>query len=143
MSRLDIKGAWQHIDSVEVDGSDVIFHLQSEDAPSLSILGQTMIVPEHIWKDVQDPGTWRNEDPVGTGPFVLGNYNDQQYSMDRNPDYWQADRIEIEHIILPATNSQLDTVTRGYDWAYAFISDVEGTWARPARTTPGGSRRAA
>lgn len=125
---LDIKGAWQHLDSVEVDGGDVVFHLNSEDAPSLSILGQTMIVPEHLWADVEDPGTWRNEKPVGTGPFTLGNYNDQQYSMDRNPDYWQADSIEIEHIILPATNSQLDTVTRGYDWAYAFISDVEGTW---------------
>lgn len=140
---LDIKGAWQHLSSVEVDGTDVVFHLKSEDAPSLSIIGQTMIVPEHLWSDVEDPGTWRNEDPVGTGPFVLGNYNDQQYSMDKNPDYWQADSIEIEHILLPATNSQLDTVTRGYDWAYSFISDVEGTWgaASPDNTwwfPPGG-----
>ncbi|WP_259461162.1 MULTISPECIES: ABC transporter substrate-binding protein [unclassified Microbacterium] len=125
---LDIKGAWQHIDTLEVEGNDIVFHLQSDDAPSLPILGQTMIVPEHIWADVEDAGTWRNENPVGTGPFVLGNYNDQQYSMDKNPDYWQADSIEIEHIILPATNSQLDTVSRGYDWAYSFISDVEGTW---------------
>lgn len=140
---LDIKGAWQHLDSVETEGDDVILHLKTEDAPSLSILGQTMIVPEHLWADVKDPGTYRNEKPVGTGPFVLGNYNDQQYSMDKNPDYWQADSIEIEHIILPATNSQLDTVTRGYDWAYSFISDVEGTWgaASPHNTwwfPPGG-----
>ncbi|MEV4775440.1 ABC transporter substrate-binding protein [Microbacterium sp. LWH12-1.2] len=125
---LDIKGAWQHLDGVDVKGGDVVFRLKGEDAPSLSILGQTMIVPEHIWSDVADPGTWRNEEPVGTGPFVLGNYNDQQYSMDKNPEYWQADSIEIEHVVLPATNSQLDTVTRGYDWAYSFISDVEGTW---------------
>jgi peptide/nickel transport system substrate-binding protein len=125
---LDIKGAWQHLESVETEGDDVVLHLKSEDAPSLAVLGQTMIVPEHIWTDVDDPGTWRNEEPVGTGPFVLGNYNDQQYSMDRNPDYWQADSVEIQHIVLPATNSQLDTVSRGYDWAYAFISDVEGTW---------------
>lgn len=125
---LDIKGAWQHLEGVDVKGGDVVFRLKGEDAPSLSILGQTMIVPEHIWSDVADPGTWRNEEPVGTGPFVLGNYNDQQYSMDKNPEYWQADSIEIEHVVLPATNSQLDTVTRGYDWAYSFISDVEGTW---------------
>ncbi|MFF7293394.1 ABC transporter substrate-binding protein [Microbacterium sp. NPDC008134] len=125
---LDIKGAWQHIESIETQGDDVVFHLLSEDAPSLSIIGLTMIVPEHLWSDVENPGTYRNEEPVGTGPFVLGNYNDQQYSMDRNPDYWQADSIEIEHIVLPATNNQLDTVSRGYDWAYAFISDVEGTW---------------
>ena len=87
-----------------------------------------MCIRDSLWADVKDPGTYRNENPVGTGPFVLGNYNDQQYSVDKNPDYWQADKIEIEHIILPSTNSQLDTVTRGYDWAYSFISDVEGTW---------------
>jgi peptide/nickel transport system substrate-binding protein len=125
---LDIKGAWQHLESVETDGDTIILHLLGDDAPALTILGQTMIVPEHLWKDVKDPGTYRNENPVGTGPFVLGNYNDQQYSVDKNPDYWQADKIEIEHIILPSTNSQLDTVSRGYDWSYSFISDVEGTW---------------
>ncbi|MDN3309828.1 ABC transporter substrate-binding protein [Microbacterium oryzae] len=124
----DIYGAWQHLAGVEAGDDTVTFHLQGEDAPALSIIGKTFMVPAHIWADVDDPGTWRNEEPVGTGPFVLGNYNDQQYSMDRNPDYWQADSIEIEHIILPATNTQLDTVTRGYDWAYSFISDVEGTW---------------
>lgn len=125
---LDIKGAWQHLETVETDGNTVILNLQGDDAPALTILGQTMIVPEHLWEDVKDPGTYRNEEPVGTGPFVLGNYNDQQYSVDKNPDYWQADKIDIEHIILPATNSQLDTVSRGYDWSYSFISDVEGTW---------------
>ncbi|MGO2660380.1 ABC transporter substrate-binding protein [Mycetocola reblochoni] len=125
---LDIYGAWQHLDSVEVDGDTVTLALQSDDTPALAIIGKTMIVPEHLWSDVEDPSTYRNEDPVGTGPFVLGNYNDQQYSVDRNPDYWQADKIEIEHIVLPSTNNQLDTVTRGYDWSYSFISDVSGTW---------------
>jgi peptide/nickel transport system substrate-binding protein len=125
---IDIKGAWQHIESVEVDGDTVTFELLTDDVPALTIIGATYIVPEHIWADVDDPSTWRNEDPIGSGPFTLGNYNQQQYSMDKNEDYWQADSIEIEHLILPATNTQLDTVTRGYDWAYSFISDVEGTW---------------
>ena len=125
---LDIYGAWQHLDSVSVDGDSVTMTLGSEDSPALAIIGKTMIVPEHLWSDVEDPATYRNEDPVGTGPFVLGNYNDQQYSMDKNPSYWQADKVEIEHLLLPSTNTQLDTVTRGYDWSYSFISDVSGTW---------------
>jgi peptide/nickel transport system substrate-binding protein len=124
---LDIYGAWQHLDSVSVDGDSVTMTLGSEDSPALAIIGKTMIVPEHLWSDVEDPATYRNEDPVGTGPFVLGNYNDQQYSMDKNPSYWQADKVEIEHLLLPSTNNQLDTVTRGYDWSYSFISDVSGT----------------
>ncbi|MBA8814052.1 ABC transporter substrate-binding protein [Frigoribacterium faeni] len=125
---LDLKGAWQHIDTIEQQGDHVVFHLQTDDVPAMEIIGQTTIVPEHLWSTVDDPTTFRNPDPVGTGPFTLGNYSPQQYSMDRNPSYWQAEKIEIEHLILPATNNQLDTVTRGYDWSYSFISDVEGTW---------------
>ncbi|WP_423920340.1 ABC transporter substrate-binding protein [Frigoribacterium sp. 2-23] len=130
---LDVRGAWTHIDRIEKttgdDGAEhVVFHLKTDDVPSTVIIGLTLIVPEHIWSKVDDPVTWRNENPVGTGPFTLGNFSSQQYTMDKNHDYWQADKVEIEHLILPATNNQLDTVTRGYDWAYSFISDVEGTW---------------
>jgi peptide/nickel transport system substrate-binding protein len=140
---MDVKGAWQHIDTLEQQGDHVVFHLKSDDVPSLTIIGQTYILGEQHWGKVEDPTTWRDPNPVGTGPFVLGNYSDQQYSMDKNPRYWQADKIAIEHLILPATNTQLDTVTRGYDWAYSFISDVEGTWGAASKTNtywfpPGG-----
>lgn len=140
---MDVKGAWQHIDTIAQQGDHVVFHLKSEDVPSLTIIGQTYILGENHWKDVKDPTTWRDPNPVGTGPFVLGNYTDQQYSMDKNTRYWQADKIAIKHLILPATNTQLDTVTRGYDWAYSFISDVKGTWGAASETNtywfpPGG-----
>lgn len=131
---MDVKGAWQHIERIEQDGDHVVFHLKSEDVPSLTIIGQTYILGEDHWSGVKDPTTWRDPNPVGTGPFVLGNYTDQQYSMDKNPKYWQADKIAIKHLILPATNTQLDTVTRGYDWAYSFISDVKGTWGAASKT---------
>jgi peptide/nickel transport system substrate-binding protein len=140
---MDVKGAWQHIDTIEQQGDHVVFHLKSDDVPSLTIIGQTYILGEQHWGKVKDPTTWRDPNPVGTGPFVLGNYTDQQYSMDKNRRYWQADKIAIKHLILPATNTQLDTVTRGYDWSYSFISDVKGTWGAASRTNtwwfpPGG-----
>jgi peptide/nickel transport system substrate-binding protein len=140
---MDVKGAWQHIDTIEQQGNHVVFHLKSDDVPSLTIIGQTYILGEHHWGKVKDPTTWRDPDPVGTGPFVLGNYSDQQYSMDKNPRYWQAGKIAVKHLVLPATNTQLDTVTRGYDWAYSFISDVKGTWGAASDTNtywfpPGG-----
>ncbi|MGK9149251.1 ABC transporter substrate-binding protein [Plantibacter flavus] len=125
---LDVKGAWQHIDTIEVKGQHVIMHLLDDDAPASDIISQTLIVPEHIWKDVKSPDTWRNPDPVGTGPYVLGNFSSQQYTMDKNESYWQADKIEVNHLVLPASTSELDIVTKGFDWAYAFMSNVEGTW---------------
>ena len=125
---LDVKGAWQHIESLAIDGDHVIVHLKDDDAPAADVISLTLIVPEHIWKDVKNPDTWRDPDPVGTGPFTLGNFSSQQYTLDKNQNYWQADKVEIEHLVLPAATSELDIVTKGFDWAYSFMSNVEGTW---------------
>ena len=127
---LDSFGAWSSLASVETKGDHVIFHLKKPDSPAVAIIGNTLIVSERHWKDVKNPTTYEDPNPVGTGPFTVGAFAPQQYSMDRNPHYWQADKIQVEHIVLPATNTQLDLVAKGYDWAYAFISDVKGTWGK-------------
>ncbi|WP_085368682.1 ABC transporter substrate-binding protein [Leifsonia sp. NCR5] len=125
---LDLKGAWQHIKSLEVKGNHLIVHLKEADAPASDIISQTLIVPQHIWKDVKNPDTWRDPNPVGTGPYTLGNFSSQQYTMDKNESYWQADKVEVKHLVLPSATSELDIATKGFDWAYAFMSDVQGTW---------------
>ncbi|ROQ39972.1 peptide/nickel transport system substrate-binding protein [Frondihabitans sp. PhB188] len=141
---LDLKGAWQYMKSVEVKGDTVVVHLKGDDVPAAQIIEQTQIVPEHIWSKVKDPSTFTNPDPVGTGPYNLGNFTPQEYAMDKNPLYWQADKVKVQHLVLPASNTQLDVVTKGYDWAFSFISDVKGTWnaANPSNTywfPPGGT----
>ncbi|MFF1571106.1 ABC transporter substrate-binding protein [Leifsonia sp. NPDC058292] len=125
---LDLKGAWQHIDTLEVTGDHVIFHLKEADAPAADIISQTLMVPEHIWKKQKHPDTWSNPNPVGTGPYTLGNFSSQQYTMNKYDDYWQADKVEVKHLVLPSATSELDIATKGFDWAYAFMSDVQGTW---------------
>jgi peptide/nickel transport system substrate-binding protein len=127
---LDTTGVWQYIASVTSAGDTVTVHLKSPDAPAAAIISQLMIVPQHIWKSVKNPNTWLNPDPVGTGPYKLGNFFPQQYSLDKNDLYWQADKVAAKHLILPGVNTQLDVVTKGYDWAYSFISDVQGTWLK-------------
>ena len=124
----DAQGIWDYIRSVESDEDTVTVHLQQPDVPAASLIATTLIVPEHIWKDVEDPASFRNPDPVGTGPYMLGNYAPQQYTVDKYQDYWQADKVAAEHLILPAANTQLDVATKGYDWAYSFISDVDNVW---------------
>ncbi|RKR73558.1 ABC transporter substrate-binding protein [Frondihabitans australicus] len=125
---LDTTGIWQYIGSVSTAGDTVTVHLKSADAPAASIISQVLIVPQHIWKSVKHPNTWLNPNPVGTGPYKLGNFYPQQYSLDKNDLYWQASKVAAKHLILPGSNTQLDVVTKGYDWAYSFISDVKGTW---------------
>lgn len=125
---LDMKGIWQHIDRLEIDGQHVIVHLNDADSTASAIISQTMILPEHLWADIKAPDMFRDENPVGTGPYTLGNFTSQQYTMDKNQDYWQANTVEIEHLVLPSATGELDLVTKGFDWAYSYMSNVEGTW---------------
>ncbi|GAA1723353.1 ABC transporter substrate-binding protein [Brachybacterium phenoliresistens] len=124
----DVAGAWGRIDTLEVDGRTIAITLKSPDSPALPVIGQTVIVPRHLWEGVADPSTWRNEEPVGSGPFQLGTFTALQYTLDRFPGHWQASSIDIEHLVYPAASEELDLVTKGYDWAYAYMSDVENTW---------------
>ncbi|POH62955.1 peptide ABC transporter substrate-binding protein [Cryobacterium zongtaii] len=125
---LDSTGVWSRLESVSAEGLKVTFTLQAEDSSAPITVLAVPIVAEHLWADVKDPVTFTNEDPIGTGPYTLGDFNANQYKLEKNADYWQADKVAADELVLPAANSQLDVVNNGYDWAYAFMSDVENTW---------------
>ncbi len=63
----------------------------SFDEPSFvlgpNLLGKTWIVPEHLWKGI-DPATDVMREPVGTGPYTLGNFKAQAFTLTANKDYW-------------------------------------------------------
>lgn len=125
---LDTLGVWQHISTISQSGDVVTFHLKDADVPAEKIIDQQTIVPEHIWKSVKDPVKWTNPNPVGSGPYKLGTFTPNQYTLVKNSTYWQADKVAVAKIICPGTNKQLDLATKGYDWAYAFMTDVDKTW---------------
>ena len=143
--RIDTLGVWQQVDTVTADGNVVRFALSAENVTAVRPIEQTLIVPEHIWSRVEDPTTYADEDPVGTGPFTLGDFAPNQYSMVKNDAYWQADTVQIDEIVYPASNTQLDIVNGDYDWGYALIMiDVENTWVGlDPIITRSGTRRAA
>ena len=130
---LDTTGVWQHLAGVEASGSKVTMTLTAEDVPAAAIVLSVPIVSEHLWKDVSDPVTATDEKPVGTGPYTLGDFGPNQYKLEKNATYWQADKVAAAELVIPASNTQLDVVNNGYDWAYAFMSDVENTWVKAGK----------
>lgn len=127
-SALDLLGQWQNIDTISLSGDTVTFHLKAPNVPAASIIDQQIIVPEHIWKSVKDPVTWTNDKPVASGPYTVGTFAPNQYTMVKNTKYWQADKVAAEKLVLPASNTGLQLVKGGYDWAYSFIDNVDKTW---------------
>ncbi|WP_243060908.1 ABC transporter substrate-binding protein [Nocardioides sp. SR21] len=72
------------------------------------------IVPEHIWKDIEekDVKTYLNEPdggtpPVGSGPFRLveGSAGGSTYVFEQNPDYWQG-ASNLDRVVFRVYKSQ-------------------------------------
>lgn len=90
-------------------------------------LANTIVVPEHIFKDV-DPIEFTNDDPVVTGPFVLGKFGQQLYSLTSNEKYWNADNVKVEEVQYPASTDQTfnSSLQAGkFDWSGGFVANID------------------
>jgi peptide/nickel transport system substrate-binding protein len=133
---LDTLGIWQHVKSVTAAGNTVKVRFTAPDVPFVQVVEQEMIVPQHIWSKVGNPTTFTNAKPVVTGPYVLGTFNPNQYTLTKNPAYWQADSVAAAKIVFPALTgnqqSQLQLSRGGYDWATLFVPNIKKTWVSKA-----------
>lgn len=124
---LDIK-------SVAVDGDTVTIDFNSSKYTQQARVLHFQIVPEHIWKDIEDPNT----DPltgegqaVGTGPYVLDSWTTESVTLDANPDYWGGELAVPElHYVSYGDNAALTTAlaTGEADWAQAFIPQIQDSY---------------
>ncbi|WP_258175107.1 ABC transporter substrate-binding protein [Actinopolyspora mortivallis] len=96
------------------------------------IAGYTFVVPEHVWSEVDDPATFPNPEPVGTGGYVLESFSPQSYVMTRNPDYWEPGKPEVpslRYISLNGNQAATKALLAGkIDWTQIYIPRVEGTY---------------
>jgi peptide/nickel transport system substrate-binding protein len=130
---LDGKGVWQQVSDVSATGNDVTVKFKSANVPFAASVAQTPIVPEHLWSQIADPTKDPNTKPVGTGPFTLDKFAPTQYTLKKNPSYWQASKIAPSQVVFPAQASsqatnQLDVTSGKFDWAYNFLPDVKQTF---------------
>ena len=84
------------VESIEaVDAQTVQFNLKTPnprfglDFLTLKLGFNILIMPEHIWAD-QDPFTFKNFPPVGSGPYTLTSADETTWIYDRNDDWWGA-----------------------------------------------------
>lgn len=132
---LDQRSVWSFLAGVRVvdDGRAVQFDFERVYVPGLGDVAQQAIVAEHVWSQVDDPMTFTNPEPVGTGPFTeVVRFQNQVYELGRNPHYWQPGRPQVERLRFLAypSNDQANMalVEGAVDWAGNFVPAVERTW---------------
>ncbi|MFB9236522.1 ABC transporter substrate-binding protein [Plantactinospora siamensis] len=129
---LDIKGIWRYLSGVQVtDPKTVTMTFAQPGASTFNLFSDIKIVPKHVWSTVKDPVTFTNaEKPVGTGPYTVKSFNPQQLTLGRNPDYWQADKVQVDELRFHKSDNggQIDQLklSRGeYDTNAMFVPDIK------------------
>ncbi|MDT0317712.1 ABC transporter substrate-binding protein [Streptomyces millisiae] len=95
------------------------------------LLGKTWIVPEHIWSGIEDPNTDTIAEPVGTGPYTLGDFKGQAFTLDANPDYWggEPELAHVQYRALAGNQATTDALAAGqidvYSGPVPDIANVE------------------
>ena len=131
---LDFISVGAQLESVEkVDDRTVTFNLKEANALIANTIVGMPIVPEHVWAEIEDPVTFANENPVGSGPMTeITRFTPQVYEQCANPHYWDVDNLDVDCLRMPqlADNPQvLAALADGtLDWATSFIPDIDNTF---------------
>lgn len=93
---------FDEITTLETDGNDLIitFGWGPKPADVLYDLATSLIIPEHIWSDIEDISTFANDKPIGSGPFKFVEWEKTQYFRLKKHDQYQFP-IYIDGITIP------------------------------------------
>src|SRR6266704_3385343 len=122
----DGQGVWSFLSNVTApDANSVVMTFQKPYPPVLvNIAGKVYIIPKHVFAAVSDPTKYLTDHPVGTGPFTLTKYQPDLAVYNKNPSYWQADKVKIDEIRYPEFKDnatlQLALPKGVVDWAGYF-----------------------
>lgn len=129
-----VRAALDYVDSFDApDPTTFTVTFTQAFSPALYAIGQQAIVAEHIWSEIDDPVSFSNEEPVGTGPFTeVGTFRPQYWELLKNPNYWQSDMPKIDGLSYPSYGSNdagtLGLINDDFDWMGMFIPDVEASF---------------
>ncbi|MFW6022826.1 MAG: ABC transporter substrate-binding protein [Halanaerobiaceae bacterium] len=124
------------IDSVEiVNENQVLITAATINSSLLYNIAKQRIIPEHIWKDVEVPKEYGEEDAViGTGPYLLTDYNKEHgtYRFDVFKDFWGPQQsiktikfIPVSEGILAFEKGQIDLTDLSPDLLGRYQNNTE------------------
>ncbi|MGQ4274656.1 ABC transporter substrate-binding protein [Terrihabitans sp. B22-R8] len=84
------------------DDHTAIFRLKAPAPVILSALNaaESQVLPKHLYENTEILQNPRNNNPVGTGPYIFKEWKKGQYvTLERNPNYWDAGKPYLDRII--------------------------------------------
>ena len=118
--------------SATSSGSTATLTFSSPQYANLFLIGQTNIVPAHIWQSVGDPTKFADPNPVGTGPYMLDKFTPQGFTLKQNPFYWDKSKVHVPSVDFPSYTSNANLVppvaSGQIDWAGNQIAGIKANY---------------
>ncbi len=115
--------------SVTTSGNNVTITFPSAQYTNLEEIAGVAIVPQSIWSKIKNPSTFADPNPVGSGPYKLASFTPQGFTLEKNPNYWQASKVAIPKVFFPVYTSNtgaLNALFSGQiDWTGNFIPGLQ------------------
>ncbi|MGV2983134.1 ABC transporter substrate-binding protein [Microbacterium sp. AGC85] len=96
-------------------------------------MGGTWILPAHVWSEVDDFANFTNEEPVGSGAYVVDSVTSESYTLVANENFRDAADLgvkTVQYIAIDANQSAQDLLAAGeLDWAGMFIPNPDSVTA--------------
>jgi peptide/nickel transport system substrate-binding protein len=94
---------------------------------NLENIGGQAIIPQSIWSSIKDPATYTDPTPVGSGPYKLGNYTNEGFTMVASSDYWQPVTVPKVYFPVYTTNASAQNALFGgqIDWTGNYIPNLQ------------------
>ena len=117
------------ISSVSTSGNTVMLNFPTGQYANLESIAGTAIVPQAIWSKAGNPATFADPNPVGTGPYKLGSFTPQGFTLVKNPDYWQASLVKVPKVYFPVYTSNTGALSALFggqiDWTGNYIPGLQ------------------
>jgi peptide/nickel transport system substrate-binding protein len=123
---LQISGAFVSGDTVTVD-------FPTPQYTNFEYIAGEAILPASVWSKVNDPASFTDADPVGTGPYVLGGFTPEGFTMVANQYYWQ--KVPVAHVYFPDYTSNTGALGALFggqiDWTGNYIPNLQQDFVQP------------
>ena len=87
------------------------------------------ILPQSVWGSISNPATFTDADPIGTGPYTLGSFTPQGFTLVKNPNYWQASKVQVPKVYFPVYTSNTGALSALFagqiDWTGNYIPSLQ------------------
>ena len=123
----DINTGGLQVTSVSTSGSTVTVNFSSPQYMKLAQIAGQAILPQHIWSSVTNPATFTDAKPVGTGPYVLGSFNPEGFTMIKNQYYYNP--VPVSKVYFPVYTSNTGALSALFsgqiDWTGNYIPALQ------------------